>query len=354
MFDSNHYVPVIRWKRAEWIALRNLTEAIRGQITPLIELVPRNFSRPRGEMFESRLLGIITDLSSNWGRSPFFLDLSLVQPMLLNFREAHPVEALFAEAENAGLYSIPVAGIEQTPVHRSAVGGVVRRGKRGVCLRLSRRDLGRPDLSRQLSNLTLEYDVELDEVDIVVDYKIIDSSCPRLIDLTRMLPDVSRFRTFTLASGAFTKDLSDFEKNRQHVLPRLDWITWRDQIRQRNLDRRPTFGDYTIQHAIYEEPPRRPNVSASIRYTSDEYWVIMRGEGLLNEDGPGYAQYAANAQLLCERPEFCGADFSYGDHYIYQLGNEVGPVGSPEVLLRAGINHHISYVVQQISNLPDG
>ena len=276
-----------------------------------------------------------------------------MESTLFNFREAHPIETLFTVAENAGLCLIPVVEIGQTPAYRSAIARIVKRGRRGVCIRLLRRDLGRSDLSKELAHLISEYDVHLDEVDLLVDYKVIDNFCPRIIDLTRMLPDLSRFRTFTLTSGAFTRNLSGFEKNRQHTLPRLDWVAWRHQVGQRNFNRKPTFGDYTIQYAIYEEPPYHPNVSASIRYTFDEYWVIMRGEGLLNEDGPGYAQYAANAQLLCERSEFCGPDFSYGDRYIHQLSQEIGPVGNPEVLLRAGINHHITFAVQQISNLPD-
>jgi mannose-6-phosphate isomerase-like protein (cupin superfamily) len=40
------------------------------------------------------------------------------------------------------------------------------------------------------------------------------------------------------------------------------------------------------------------NISASIRYTTDDYWVIMRGEGLRNKGGAGYDQYPANAELL--------------------------------------------------------
>ncbi len=353
MFDSNHYVPILRWKRAEWVALRNLAENIRGQVTPLIELVPRNFFSRRGDTFQSRLSKIIDDISFNWGNSPIFLDLGLVESTLFNFRDTHPIEGLFAVAENAGLSLISVVEIDQTPGYRSAIARIVKRGRRGVCIRLLRRHLRHPDLPRELAHLISECDADFSEVDLLVDYKVIDNFCPRIIDLTRMLPDLNRFRTFTLTSGAFTKDLSGFEKNRQHTLPRLDWIAWRDQVGQTNLNRKPTFGDYTIQYAIYEEPPYHPNVSASIRYTFDEYWVIMRGEGPRNEDGPGYAQYAANAQLLCERPEFCGPAFSYGDWYIHQLGREIGPVGNPEMLLRAGINHHISYVVQQISNLPE-
>ena len=74
----------------------------------------------------------------------------------------------------------------------------------------------------------------------------------------------------------------------------------------------------------------------------------MRGEGLRNEGGRGYAQYAANATLLCERDEFSGSSFSYGDRY---LANLTEGYGSPETLLRAGINHHLTFVIQQISNL---
>jgi hypothetical protein len=77
----------------------------------------------------------------------------------------------------------------------------------------------------------------------------------------------------------------------------------------------------------------------------------MRGEGLQNPDGPGYAQYAAHAKLLYQRSEFSGKEFSYGDLYIDRLRNRLDGKGSAETLLRAGINHHITLVVNQIANL---
>ena len=30
MFDRQHYVPVLRWKRGEWTALRDIGDADRG------------------------------------------------------------------------------------------------------------------------------------------------------------------------------------------------------------------------------------------------------------------------------------------------------------------------------------
>ena len=77
----------------------------------------------------------------------------------------------------------------------------------------------------------------------------------------------------------------------------------------------------------------------------------MRGEGVFNQDGPGFAQFPANAQLLCERPEFCGANFSYGDQYIEEMGMQVEKPGNAMTWLCAGINHHMTLVVHQIAKL---
>jgi len=43
VFDHRHYVPVLRWKRSEWNALRGVDESDRYSITHLIELAPKDF-----------------------------------------------------------------------------------------------------------------------------------------------------------------------------------------------------------------------------------------------------------------------------------------------------------------------
>ena len=54
MFESKHFVPILRSKMAERLALRNLLPADRKRITPLIELTPASFKgRKRGEIRET-------------------------------------------------------------------------------------------------------------------------------------------------------------------------------------------------------------------------------------------------------------------------------------------------------------
>jgi hypothetical protein len=74
----------------------------------------------------------------------------------------------------------------------------------------------------------------------------------------------------------------------------------------------------------------------------------------------------AHANILRAHPTFYGAGFSTGDQFIEAKGlyfNEymqalsqnpkkrVGGTGNAEQWLRAGINHHIAVVVDQIAKL---
>ena len=46
MFDSKHYIPILKWKSAEIRALRDLSDEDKKHMTPLIELVLPKVSSP--------------------------------------------------------------------------------------------------------------------------------------------------------------------------------------------------------------------------------------------------------------------------------------------------------------------
>ncbi len=211
--------------------------------------------------------------------------------------------------------------------------------------------MNQPTLPVRLQELLDFLELEPGEADLILDLQMTDGSGVSLPGICDGLPSLHQWRTFTVASGAFPKDLRGFQVG-QHVLARSDWHNWRDGVTNSGaLSRLPSFSDYTIQHPIFGEPPEFPNTSASVRYTHYDYWVIMRGEGLRNDNGPGFDQYPANALLLCERDEFCGAAFSYGDAYIHGIAEQTTQTGGLKTWLRAGINHHMTLVVRQIASL---
>jgi hypothetical protein len=73
MFGSKHYVPILRSKMAERLALRNLLQSDRRRITPLIELTPASFkARKRGEIRETPdPVRVLDEETSHWQQEKF-------------------------------------------------------------------------------------------------------------------------------------------------------------------------------------------------------------------------------------------------------------------------------------------
>jgi len=72
MFDSKHYVPILKWKRAEQGALKALREDQKRHITPLIQFVMPKY-KPGENLknvvakFEEQLPQIPEKIIETWG-----------------------------------------------------------------------------------------------------------------------------------------------------------------------------------------------------------------------------------------------------------------------------------------------
>lgn len=224
---------------------------------------------------------------------------------------------------------------------------------KGVAVRVPATSLQTTVGGWALHELVAHLGTQPGSVDVIVEYGVVNGEAPSFAYVCYRLPEISRWRTLTILGGSFPRDLMDFKKPGQYEVQREEWKQWAAEItNSADLPRRPSFGDYTIQHPIYREPVEGANPSASIRYTSETYWVIMRGAGLRNSGGTGHMQYPANAELLFGRKEFCGPQFSGGDEYIWKVGSHQGDgPGTPETWLRAGINHHLTFAARQIASV---
>jgi Beta protein len=313
VFDRRQYVPILRWKRAEWVALRNLGAKERVYITPLVEPTPRSFEARNNKLSpspEDILSKNARDLEESWGKTPFFADLWHLDSGLRLQNNCHPLVYLAQQARTRSLHMIPVTGFRRASEYEKADASVAASDGQGACLRVHLRDIASPQFEEIAARLLSSLGLTVEETDLLVDFQVLHPNAPTLSDLCNAIPHVRRWRTFILACGAFPKDLTGFTVG-QHTLARGDWMSWCTQVmRPTKALRIPNFSDYTIQHGEFVEPPERANFSASIRYTSDNYWVIMRGESVFRDDGPGFDQWPANAQLLCARNEYCGPNFS--------------------------------------------
>lgn len=346
------YVPVLRWKRAEQKALEMVASSDRGMIVPLFEFTPRDYepkiSKPSRTVRQVALENS-QSLARCWGGRPAYVDIHLLSPKLRGNPAAHPIRELGIIGAATKLDLIPVTGLAFPSHEIRLIADAISNLGGGGALRLNRKDLLDPALRTRAQRVLERLGLSRDDTDLLIDYEITDPSAPPIESVLERLQPGGRWRTTVAISGAFPKDLTGFSPG-EHLHPRLDLTWWRSQA---GADYGPTeaFGDYAIQHPIFSEPPRRANFSASIRYTTNEHWVVMRGEGVFNDDGPGFMQWPANAQLLCDRAEFCGPEFSYGDRYISTMGGQQAKTGNAETWLRAGLNHHLVFTARQLSKM---
>lgn len=352
MFDHKQYVPILRWKQAERYALRDLDDEARKGITPLVQLVPESIATRKRTPSLRRTLGkVAADMRECWGTRPLLVDLRHVDPALCVETE-HALVYLAHQARANSVSLVPATGLRRDTAYQRAVRQVAADDGRGICLRLLRNDLANPSLRSEVLRLLRQFSLEPQQVDVVLDIECHDSSYPDFASLSSLVPEIRRWRSFAVASGAFPPDLTQWRQPGTYRVPRQDWLSWLGETELvENQPRRPAFSDYGIYHPTYKPPPGFPNFSASIRYTCDDEWLILRGEGVRNEGGAGFAQYPANAELLCGMPEFRGAAFSAGDaHIAHEVGNYAHP-GRASDWLQAGFSHHMTFVVRQIANL---
>lgn len=362
------YVPILRWKKAEKDALEKLELNIRKQVTPLFEFIMPSPVRDKNEfkkivvdsrtVFTNRLPNTIKDINKCSPDGSVFVDVHLVDWDM----RVSTLKYILDSAKECKATLVPVTHI--LPVNSTEADKQVRataveyanKSAAGLCIRIDRISLDDTDLESSINEFVENNGLKVESTDLLIDLGVIDvdDEASDIAEKFSKLPHLQKWRSFIVTGGAFPRDLSNFEKHSHQELPRYDWKLWSDLSKTQSLSRVPTYSDYTIQHPIHYGNVPSTNVSASIRYTNDSQWDVMRGEGLNNDEGAGHKQYIAHAQTLVKRDFFKGKECCFGDLYTYERAQpENKNTGNPTTWLKAGINHHLTMVVQQSAKSPE-
>jgi len=361
MVDSKHYVPILKWKRAEQGALTELSKEHKKYITPLIQFVMSNYD-PKDKLeeivqkFEGHLPEIPRKVIAAWGITPIFIDVSLLFTTPL---KAKSLDLISRNGYLSGGVFIPVIHLDDDPAIKTVAYSIARDQGNGICLRLICPNFSdATKLNRSITEIMSHSGLKEKDIDLMVDIKETGENSnkyTKYLNLSQTLPTVSQWRSFIFGSGAFPKNLSQCRIDEENLITRIDWQSWKNLTINKELRRKPTFSDYTIQYPVYQDITQFFPPTTSIKYTLEDEWLIMKGQK------QKYDKYLASATLLVNDNRFYGEGFSYGDAYISEKARHfpayirnplIKGTGSTESWLRAGINHHLTVVAHQIANLP--
>lgn len=348
-FGARHYVPILKIKHGEKAALALVADALVPQITPLLEIVERTEEKDVDRHIETAFKGL-RDAVRTYPRC--FIDTREIEadgPAAAN--------AVFSRAKASGIVFTPVTGVTRM----TDVGAALEHSDHGLALRLTRAEFEAGQLPTAIPGFLATHELSPGKIDLIVDLgaveeMIVDGIAALANAFLADVPNHQDWRTLTVAACSFPISMGGVDRHSHELVERSDWLAWRDHLHanRSNLVRLPTYSDYAIQHPLGVEgfDPRIMQASATIRYTAEEHWVLVKGES--TRSVPPSSQFPLLATRLVYghlQQHFAGSAHCQGCWAIKAAADGVAGYGSPGVWRRLGTVHHLATVMRGLQNL---
>ncbi len=348
-FGANHYVPILKVKQGEKAALSRVDNELVPRITPLLEIVERKDGKAIDKHIETAFKGL-RDAVSTYPRC--FIDTREIETD--GSTAAH---AVFSRARADGMVFAPVTGVTRTV----DVSPALEHRDHGIGLRLTRPEFEAGQLPSAIPAFLSRHELSRGDVDLIVDLGAVEEMVVGGIAALANafladVPNHQEWRTFTVSASAFPISMGGVDRHSHDLVERSDWLAWRDFLHstRQSLVRLPTYSDYAIQHPRGVEgfDFRIMQVSAAIRYTKAEHWLLVKGESTRSitpsSQFPTLATRLVYGHL---RQYFAGPDHCDGCQSMKAAADGASGYGSAGVWRRLGTIHHLSAVMQGLQNL---
>ena len=340
------YLTVLKGKQGELRALSRLLPDVKQSILPLIEIIPPTTNNAGVvKPIQEHIHHEVERLAGNWGTD----ERVLVDARHLPVGGAsHPLSIL---SERAHALDLGIVTVTSTTAPRSISDPAAyarREYGHGVCLRESTASVVADDYVRDIDRTLYDLGASPGETDFVLDvgHVRVDQQLlmPRFVATAiSRIPYMSQWRSLSMTASSFPASLSHLQRGISRV-PRGEWSLW---TALRSLlpasVPMPNFGDYAVLHPDLTQG-RWPG-SATIRYTTTDSTLVVRGRGLATH---GAGQYVELAQDLVGLDAYAGATFSWGDGYVRACAQAQAGPGNATKWIEVGVNHHITFVVRQL------
>lgn len=348
-FGANHYVPILKVKQGEKSALLRVAGDLLPRVTPLLEIVERTADKTVDEHLATAFKGLAASVKS-YPRC--FIDTRAIEPD--GPSAAHDV---FSRAKSAGMIFTPVTGVTRTV----DVGPALEHSDHGLALRLTRGEFESGQLPSAIAMFLDTHGLTPTGIDLVVDLGAVEEMIVEgIAALTSAfladVPNHQEWRTLTVSASAFPVSMGGVDRHAHDLVDRSDWLAWRDHLHsaRHSMLRLPAYGDYAIQHPLGVEgfDFRFMQVSAAIRYTEEEHWLLVKGES--TRSVPPSLQFPLLATRLVYghlQQHFAGATHCVGCQAMKAAADGAQGFGSAGAWRRLGTLHHMTTVVEGLQNL---
>lgn len=330
------YVPVLKAKQGEKDGIIQLTDGVKDNILPLFEL-PLDTVNNKNKT--------VTCVTSHWKEREFFLDFSAdCQADRFSFEDFF---------ENFGKvsteFSIPVFHLNYS---QEICNQLRLDSKNGYALRVTTNEIMDEDFEEIFGEFFKQ--IAIEETFLIIDIgelktDTLNTSIYTAKAAIESVPMLTKFKKIVVSSCSFPKTFQGFDKHEFILISRLESI-FHNRLSKQLSDIDIIYSDYCVNHCSDFEyiPGMQP--SFNMRYTTKTEFLVYKGE-TLKKGGLAFENIHDACKKLCSHPLYMGKDYSWGDSMIHKIANnEVDKGGSLTTWRAYGTNHHITFMVNLLSN----
>lgn len=358
------YFPVVFGKTGEFKALSSLKEKTKECIYPTIILPTANFVRPTEKNNYKSGFKSVFGTIENYVK--FVKDLNLPNNIYVDLENWYFEEGMFDKTPEETIRQlvcqmidqnipvVPVYKCEYSDEYKAELKKIIDEFDLDIAIHVNENQI--MNLGQNIHSLIESTRLEHNNIHLFLNMGEVGESdtkiIPLLVKIINSIEHFESFKEFVFIGTAFPKYLYQHVKKNSHkYFERSEWIIWNNLVSS-GVDglRMPNFGDYTIQNPYRDNPMESQGRGAeNIRYTMGDHWWVQRGAVQIKN--------SKNINLMCinivKSQFYKGEDFSEGNRIIHIKTNPDESSGNGTVWRTIGVNHHIEYVCNDLTNRTD-
>jgi len=330
------YVPILRFKAGERVALEKLSPGARNDVIPLMLLAPEQFVGKKATKAAPAIPNaayFVQQMSYAVGASPFYLDCAAlpVGPA------GHPLTVIAGQARAANLSLVPATTLAAPATYQAAVAAAVAADGRGVALRIDLNELA------QSAAWAPTWGFPFPDTDLIIDLggtlTAAHALGAGLHPTFQGLANGGLWRSVTVAGSSMPSNFQGVAAG-LFPLPRVEVNLWNNvkAVTPYRLD----FGDYGT---VSLTPPPQGiawGYPITVKYTLGTHYLICRGvrtkgAGALDMD----VQLRGHAQGIRNHPGRNPLGHCWGDTTIDAIAANGAGTGGLAQWVSYSVNRHI-------------
>ena len=346
------YLPILKGKKGEYDALKELSDEEKKLILPLIEIpaIPWDYVNEKyASTLEKQILSSVKSIKKTWNNGgeilidTFYLEENFDSTGVKTLNNI--IKSLYSEEINA----TPVLNVYSSDDLLDNL-----EYKKNICIRISFKEQELFDINLEIARIIQKLKIKFDQVYLLLDMGFIDQEQTHLAKIasTSFYSDIKKINDFKevfFAATSFPINLSSCKTNSITRIERIEMVI-KDHFENSptKISRIPKFADYCVSNPeIGEIDPRLMTMSAAVRYTVEDAWYIFKAASVKKHS---FEQFYDLAKEITSSTVYYGEEFSWGNNLIYEKSKRTGGTGNPTTWRQIATNHHITVMITKLSS----